>query len=60
MEDEETIVEKKKLELKNWFVHNYAHELNQRASNGAAMGDGTEAVQIESPVENDIAFNNLV
>lgn len=63
MEDEDTIVEKKKIELKNWLVHNYAHELNQRASNGGTMGDGTlEPIgQGESnAVENDLSFNNLV
>jgi len=28
MDDEDTLIEKKKLDLKNWFIHNYANELN--------------------------------
>ena len=30
LEDEDTLIEKKKLELKKWFIHNYSSELNQR------------------------------
>lgn len=30
MEDEDTLIERKKEELKKWFVNNYQHELNQR------------------------------
>ena len=28
IDDEDTLIEKKKDELKKWFVHNYQHELN--------------------------------
>jgi hypothetical protein len=28
LEDEESLIEKKKQELKKWFTNNYAHELN--------------------------------
>ena len=34
MEDEDTLVEKKKEELKKWFTNNYQHELNQRGGHG--------------------------
>ena len=32
MEDEDTLAEKKKEELKKWFMNNYQHELNQRVA----------------------------
>ena len=57
MEDEDTLIERKKEELKKWFVNNYQHELNQRqnmempGSNG--MGDNGQK-------GGDLAFMNLV
>lgn len=48
MEDEDTLIERKKQELKKWFMHNYQHELNQKLhlhqmSNSSAVGANNAA-----------------
>jgi len=30
MEEEDTLIERKKQDLKKWFMNNYQHELNQK------------------------------
>lgn len=57
MEDEDTLIERKKEELKKWFVNNYQHELNQRQNmempGNSVIGDkGSQGA--------NLAFANLV
>ena len=54
LEDEDTLIEKKKQELKKWFVHNYAHELNIR-SNG--MGVQSQGALMNSMGNNEAGGN---
>ena len=53
MEDEDTIIERKKEEVKKWFVNNYQHELNQRQNMEMPGAQGEKK-------GGDLAFMNLV
>jgi hypothetical protein len=53
MEDEDTLIERKKEELKKWFVNNYQHELNQRQNMEMPGSQGEKK-------GGDLAFMNLV
>ena len=53
MEDEDTLIERKKEELKKWFVNNYQHELNQRQNMEMPGAQGEKK-------GGDLAFMNLV
>ena len=61
MEDEDSLIERKKIELKKWFMHNYPHELNQKLhlhqmSNSSAMGVNNGGASSNT----DLSFQNLV
>lgn len=61
MEDEDTLIERKKQELKKWFMHNYQHDLNQKLhmhqmSNSSAVG----ANNAGGATNADLSFQNLV
>lgn len=46
MEDEDTLVERKKQELKQWFAANYKHEVSQKlAAQSSGIGD-TSGTQV--------------
>ena len=55
LETEESLIQKKKEELKKWFSNNYSHELNQRGANG--MTQGGQQAMIGGK---NIAFTNLI
>ena len=57
MEDEDTLIERKKEELKKWFVNNYQHELNQRQNMDLP---GASAIGDKGSKGGDLAFGNLV
>jgi len=60
MEDEDTLVEKKKEELKKWFANNYQHELNQRGGPGLGSGAPMNANSGEGAADGNLAFTNLI
>jgi len=53
LEDEETLIETKKEQLKKWFINNYANELNTRGNTPAATNDNGEG-------GGSLAFGNLI
>ena len=61
MEDEDTLIERKKQELKKWFMNNYQHELNQKLhlhqmTNSSAVGTNNPSGTTSA----DLSFHNLV
>ena len=60
MEDEDTLVEKKKEELKKWFVNNYQHELNQRSGPGLGPGGPAAGNAEDGGADGSLAFANLI
>lgn len=60
MEDEDTLVEKKKEELKKWFANNYQHELNQRGGPGLGSGGPMNSNIGEGGGDGNLAFANLI
>lgn len=55
LEDEDSLIERKKQELNKWFINHYAHELNQRA-NGIPGQNHMNA----SGENGNLAFQNLL
>lgn len=53
LEDEDALIEKKKQDLKKWFIHNYSHELNKRQAAGPAPTG-------EAGQGSNLAFQNLI
>lgn len=60
MEDEDTIIERKKEEVKKWFVNNYATELNQRANTNATNQNNYNTNDENANGQMDVSFHNLV
>jgi hypothetical protein len=58
MEDEDTLIERKKQELKKWFTHNYQHELNQKMHLQNISGGNNQGSGSQNNV--DLSFQNLV
>ena len=57
LEDEDTLIERKKEELKKWFINNYQHELNKRAHNGDSSA---VTGQNQGKPGGDLSFSNLI
>ena len=63
LEDEDTLIEKKKQELQKWFVHNYAHELNIRNNGIGGISQGALMNSVnnnEADGNGNLAFSNLI
>mgnify|MGYP000904560844 CR=1 FL=1 len=60
LEDEDTLIEKKKQELKKWFTHNYAHELNIRSNGIGGQSQGAMMNSMGNNENPNLAFQNLI
>ena len=54
--DEDTLVEKKKEELKKWFTNNYQHELNQRGGHGLGAQGPSASNGNDGATDGNLAF----
>ena len=55
LEDEDAMIEKKKQDLKKWFMNNYSHELNKIQAQGVSPN-----TQSDTGPGSNITFQNLI